>query len=776
MDSTRKKFNEHQGSSLKQSASMSVSTTPKWNTFPERLAALDEYFVQIPFTYNSQEEKEIFAEMKDIRQLLRRTNRQVTFFGAFKAGKSTLLNALIGQNLLPSRTNRATGVITAITYSQQPLAQVIYRRGNSTEAKSIHLEDIGKYILLDVSDKIAKAPENIERVEVKLPLPLLKNKNLSLVDTPGLLDNPILTQVTWQEIERSDLCIVVLPADKLLSQPEKEAIEKVNKLLHGNILFVINKIGAIDPEDKDEVIQWVRDFLQSSGNCFVGKPRIFPTDAKTVLASEANNVVQNAAVYIREIGELRSELNRLFSTPIGERLTIFSRLSILNSQLEKTYSYLQLQLVKLKNEIKDLERQALEDLEKRKKEFDQIIQNTGLKIIEARSNLYKIEEDLVPCILDKSVEIITSSDNPNWDTLVKKKWKLNCSSYISQVKEQTELALSDIESIEMHFHRVRFEKASEIIIENDIFTSATKLLGGEFALGMSRWIGQKVLKINLKEDNIAAVRNAAYISLGNVKAETDNYIEYLKKYLNEYSYSHQPKLITPAKLIKARENKKKYADYLIWCENFQKHIQSIKEEVMSWQSEFDRQWDEFNKLVECCFREQHEKQKGIFRRNTIPLNKIINTVIKEQVLKWKNQDHAWGLWFRNFNREHSDLGEEFVDRIKKLKIESKLRERQISNSEKFAAFFTITISLLALLWGQNLRSLSSGNLNINKKQYVLVAFITLGGFRSLEVLNNKREKKEISKLCEDIYLELNNKKKELISIVSKADQLKDRAD
>src|SRR5690349_19608628 len=57
------------------------------------------------------------------------SGRRFVFFGVFKAGKSTLLNALIGSDLLPARTLRATGLVTEIVHHATPQARLLEVNG-----------------------------------------------------------------------------------------------------------------------------------------------------------------------------------------------------------------------------------------------------------------------------------------------------------------------------------------------------------------------------------------------------------------------------------------------------------------------------------------------------------------------------------------------------------------------------------------------------------------------------------------------------------------------
>ena len=139
----------------------------------------------------------LLASLPDLEQLLWREQRQITFFGAFKAGKSSLLNALIGAALLPVRTNRATGVVTTIQYGAQPSAIAVRRCEEGQVEQQIPFDDVSRAILLDLSGGTVAAPSDIEEVRIQVPLPFLETPSDSypvLVDTPGLLEHEALTQ------------------------------------------------------------------------------------------------------------------------------------------------------------------------------------------------------------------------------------------------------------------------------------------------------------------------------------------------------------------------------------------------------------------------------------------------------------------------------------------------------------------------------------------------------------------------------------------------------
>lgn len=311
------------------------------------LSTLDSYFSSIPIKHVPEPIKVLLAPIADFQQVLRRTNKQITFFGAFKVGKSTFLNAIIGSKLLPSRANRATGVITKIGYAPQPSASVLRRTtDNHIFEERIYFDDLTRFILLDLSETTSKSPDGIEEVIIHIPCSILEHY-CTLADTPGLLDNQALTERTFQELEKSDLAVMILSADKLLSETEKDAALRVHELLNGNIVFVVNRLGFVDEEDREAVLDWARTAFQELGNSLVGEPRIFSTESRGALEAKKNGTKQGEA--IDGLLEFEQWLEKLINTPVGEKIVILSRLGILESHLAKARGYFQTHQLQMQN-------------------------------------------------------------------------------------------------------------------------------------------------------------------------------------------------------------------------------------------------------------------------------------------------------------------------------------------------------------------------------------------------------------------------------------------
>ncbi len=136
----------------------------------------------------------------------------VVVAGEFNAGKSALINALLGEKVLPEGTTPTTSRVTLVKWGEQPGEQVV------DEKFSIY----------------------------SYPLPLLKE--LNIVDTPGT--NAIIRQherLTDEFVPRSDLILFITSADHPLTDSERQFLERI--LAWGKkIVFVLNKVDILDDD------------------------------------------------------------------------------------------------------------------------------------------------------------------------------------------------------------------------------------------------------------------------------------------------------------------------------------------------------------------------------------------------------------------------------------------------------------------------------------------------------------------------------------------------
>lgn len=194
----------------------------------------------------------------------------VACVGQFKRGKSTLLNALIGQSVLPTAVVPVTTVPTIIRHGKVFSARV---RFESSEWVDVPVNSVEDY----VSEKMN--PENAKRVaevEILVPSSLLKG-GMCFVDTPGLgsvfAGN---TAATHAFVPHIDAAIVVIGADPPLTWDELQFVKIVADQVH-DLLFVLNKADRLSELERAAAIEFAQNVL--ARHLKRDMPRIFEVSA-----------------------------------------------------------------------------------------------------------------------------------------------------------------------------------------------------------------------------------------------------------------------------------------------------------------------------------------------------------------------------------------------------------------------------------------------------------------------------------------------------------------
>ncbi len=217
-----------------------------------RIASLAEQFNDAQITDDARSAAERIAEGRFY----------VACVGQFKRGKSTLLNALIGEAILPSGVVPVTAVPTILRFGERLGARVRLRSGEWTE---ITIAEIEQYV------SEVRNPENSKGVaglEVFVPSPLLA-EGMCFVDTPGLgsvfAGN---TAATHAFLPHIDAAIVVIGTDPPIGGDELALVESVAKEIP-DILFVLNKADRVTEPERDAAISFARQVLAKRLQHFV---------------------------------------------------------------------------------------------------------------------------------------------------------------------------------------------------------------------------------------------------------------------------------------------------------------------------------------------------------------------------------------------------------------------------------------------------------------------------------------------------------------------------
>ncbi|MBR3920846.1 MAG: dynamin family protein, partial [Oscillospiraceae bacterium] len=202
----------------------------------------------------------------------------------FKRGKSTLINAMLGQEVLPADVLPATATLNRVTYSESPYVTIEYKNG---EKESVDISELANYVT-KLSYESEQKAETIKEATVYYDTDFCKN-NVDIIDTPGLNDDEQMTNVTLSILPEIDAAVFVISANSPFSQFEKEFLEK--KMLTsdlGRIIFAVNCFGTFAREDEERIVETVRKRIA----------QYVMDKAKAVMGEDSKEF----AVYKRKIG------------------------------------------------------------------------------------------------------------------------------------------------------------------------------------------------------------------------------------------------------------------------------------------------------------------------------------------------------------------------------------------------------------------------------------------------------------------------------------------
>ena len=214
------------------------------------------------------------SALREVEQRLTEDLFNIAIIGEFKRGKSTLINALLGRDVLPMDVLPTTATLNKISYSITPFVKIEYKDGRVEE---INIEQLNDYVT-----KLTRASEErartIKEACVYYPVNYCKN-GVTLIDTPGLNDDETMTEVTLSVLPQIDAALMVVMAQSPFSDSERDFLEsRVITSDLGRVMFVVTGIDLLDEEDVDRVLQNITRRIQE--HVMVKAEKMYGKDSK----------------------------------------------------------------------------------------------------------------------------------------------------------------------------------------------------------------------------------------------------------------------------------------------------------------------------------------------------------------------------------------------------------------------------------------------------------------------------------------------------------------
>ncbi|MBZ0301746.1 MAG: dynamin family protein, partial [Anaerolineae bacterium] len=302
--------------------------------------------------------------LQEIAQDLREAFFMVVIIGEFNAGKSTFVNALLGEELLPMGITPTTETIELIRYSDSPNRKPTMSQPGLREW--VH--------------------------------PNTGAQGVAIVDTPGT--GSVFQKherIAKEFLHRSDLVIFVISAKRAFAETERLYLELAQN--YGKkIILVVNQVDLLEPGEQAEV----RRFIERQAEELLDlRPLIFMVSARKSLAAAQSGA--GTPTDEGGIGAVRAHLRGVFSEAPPAKQKLLSQLDMAERVVRNALAHIQgrADLVsedtgKVRDVQKELEQQAIgldTQLSEARAEIDRIfegIRQRGMTFVDTHLSIRKI--------------------------------------------------------------------------------------------------------------------------------------------------------------------------------------------------------------------------------------------------------------------------------------------------------------------------------------------------------------------------------------------------
>lgn len=420
-----------------------------------------------------------------VREQLLSNSFNLVILGQFKRGKTTLINSLIGKEILPSSVVPLTSIVTILKYGEKIRCNIFMEDGSE---KNVCIEELADFITEKGNPKNMRG---VRCAHIEYSSPFLE-KGMLLVDTPGVgstfLHN---TETTYEYLDHLDAALFLMSADVPISQVEKELLDTIKGSTQ-KIFFVLNKIDYLNPKEIEEIAAFNKHVLEEMG---FAVNEIWPISAREALKAKTNN----NDVQLSQSGLLNLE------DALGRFLSLEKGKIVLNTAISKANRLISQVLSQIGIEKKTLE-SSEEELENRINTFHKLVANLN-QDREDTAYLLKGESDKLCLKVEEMLKFFEEKEIPRIKKCLRNFFERNQDTNPTALRDEMQKVIK--EEIIVGFDV--FRKDSEGIISNSIqetfnrFTKRSNNIITEFKTAAEILfevsMGQVEFSIELTNDN-----------------------------------------------------------------------------------------------------------------------------------------------------------------------------------------------------------------------------------------------------------------------------------
>ncbi|HDP79449.1 MAG TPA: Dynamin family protein [Spirochaetes bacterium] len=305
-----------------------------------------------------------------LRERLARRRFHLAVLGQFKRGKSTLLNALLGEPALPVSVVPLTAIPTFISYGERRGLRVEYQNGRPAE--EFNADDRGALSALlarYVTEELNPANRlGVRQVDVRHPAPILRD-GVVLIDTPGIGSTyRHNTEATLNFLPSCDAALFLVSADPPITEVEVAFLGEVRRRMR-RLFFIFNKIDYLSADELSKMIEFVSGVLGEKVTR--GEElKLFPVSAKRGLearvagdsAGWGGSGMEEVERYLVDF--LARKKNAVLADAVADKIRetlgdALTRLDLAARSLELSIVDLEERLKSMETTVEDVRRQVL---------------------------------------------------------------------------------------------------------------------------------------------------------------------------------------------------------------------------------------------------------------------------------------------------------------------------------------------------------------------------------------------------------------------------------
>lgn len=336
---------------------------------------------------------------------------RIAFLGEFSSGKTTLVNALLKKQFLPSFDKPTTAIITEITKGDKTSFHIIENNNGNKSSKEIEVSELATEVQIAGKNRLLKVEINDSEI--------LDEKTI-LIDTPGVSSiNEMHSKVTYGYLPNMDVVFMVLNINiGSISNSLKTFIQDCPENVKRKLHFILNFKDTKAPSQIEKLVSEFKNSIEE----FITAPNLLVISSKVALKANASN---NTDLYdksgVNKIEEIiKIEIPKLHKEIAEERYleSIIKCKDDLIYFLQEKESNLTLDKSGFFKKIEDLktDKQAL------KKDSDKIIRDFDLIKNATDDALSKLNKDYVPSFINglnnNSLETVVEQYTNEFSTIL----------------------------------------------------------------------------------------------------------------------------------------------------------------------------------------------------------------------------------------------------------------------------------------------------------------------------------------------------------------------